>query len=152
MQIVEVIYKRKTATISDILVHLKECNDNFYPPLAQRVDLEVYARKIFENAVTFEAWREDVLVGLVAIYFNEELNCFGYITSVSVLDAFLRSGIASRLLKQCIEYAVDQKAREVRLEVHEKDQPAIYMYRKLGFALDGDGDGFLKMKLMLPSG
>ena len=63
-------YKTKTASVDHILAHLNSCNLNFTLPLSEKVDLVGYAHKIYENSVTFEAWFNETLVGLVAAYFN----------------------------------------------------------------------------------
>jgi ribosomal protein S18 acetylase RimI-like enzyme len=148
METTEVAYKRRTAEIKDILAHLEACNEEFHPPLSERVGLEEYARKVFENAVTFEAWSGSFLVGLVAAYFNNDAKQSAYITNVSVLHTFLRLGIASRLLKECVEYAIEKSVREISLEVNVDNESAISMYRKFNFIQDGDINGFLKMKLI----
>jgi len=145
----EIVYKLKTATVNDILAHLNECNDNFYPPLIERVNLEEYSRKIFEKSMTFEAWKEDSLVGLVAIYFNESADRSAYITNVSVLKSFMGSGIASELLGQCIGYAVSENFMEMKLEVNKESSPAINLYRKHDFVVDSINGGFCKMRLKL---
>lgn len=152
MKIAEVAYKRGTAELNDILSHLQACDDGFHPPLSERVGLEEYARKVFENAVTFEAWSGTILVGLVAVYLNNEAKQSAYITNVSVLHTFLRLGIASRLLKDCVEYATEKNVKEIALEVNVENEPAINMYRKFNFIQVGDNNGFLKMKLITRPG
>lgn len=145
----EIVCKIKTATMKDILTHLKECNDNFYPPLNKRVNLEEYSRKIYEKSVTFEAWKEVYLVGLVSIYFNNDTDRSAYITNVSVLKSFMGLGVASELLRQCIQYAVIENFVEIKLEVHKESNHAINLYRKFDFVVDSVDNAFLKMKLKL---
>lgn len=149
METVEVIYKVKTAAADEILMHLEGCSNSFHPPLTGRVNLEEYSRKIFEKAITFEAWNGNVLVGLLAAYFSDSSNLCAYITNVSVLDRFMRLGIASRLLMQCVEYAVKENFKEIQLEVNKENSRAIDMYRKFNFTFDEVGEGFLKMRVKL---
>ncbi len=152
MDTVELIYKIGTATAKEILAHLKECNNNFQPSLAKRVDVDEYSQKIFESAMTFEAWSGNFLVGLVAAYFNKDLNYCVYITNVSVLENFMRLGIASRLLMECVGYAIKENFRGIKLEVHSENSRAIDLYRKFNFTLEGINEDFLRMELILSSG
>jgi len=140
-------YKIKTATPRDIYCHIKECDNYFTPPLSARLSLQDYARKIFENSVTFEAWSGDILVGLVAAYFNDSDNITGYITNVSILNNYMRQGIAGELMKECIEYAIKNKFNEIKLEVSTANASAIDLYRKFGFVNFGIKDNFLQMKV-----
>jgi ribosomal-protein-alanine N-acetyltransferase len=123
------IYHCQTAAKNKIYEHLNECSGNFVPTLEERVNLEEYVHKIYTNGVTFEAWEEDVLVGVIAAYFNGE---FGYITIVSVKPSFRKQGVASKLLEMCIEYG-KSRVIGIRLEVHQDNTTAIHLYEKHGF-------------------
>jgi ribosomal protein S18 acetylase RimI-like enzyme len=125
-------YITKTATEKDIYLHLNKCNNSFVPPLNTRINIADYAKKIFNNAVTFEAWREKELIGLIAIYFNKETN-IGFITNVSVMKEYMGSGIASNLIKMCIEYAEKFNYNEIKLEVYKDNKPAVNFYKKYNF-------------------
>src|SRR5436190_21860381 len=93
-----IIYKTGTASFSAVFTHLAKCNNDFVPPLSNKVDLELYSKKIAENSVTFEAWINDELVGLIAAYFNDLKQETGYITNVSTIKEYSGKGIASQLL------------------------------------------------------
>jgi ribosomal protein S18 acetylase RimI-like enzyme len=126
-------YRRKSAGQAAIHAHLIRCADAFMPSLHERVDVASYASKIFERAVTFEAWAGEMLVGLVAAYLNDSQTRAGYITSVSVDHGYLGQGIARHLVTQCIARARELGFRELRLEVSQHNEPAISLYRKAGF-------------------
>lgn len=126
----EIIYKIKFASQSNIYKHLEECSNSFLPPLSTRVDISSYAEKIAEKGITFEAWHKDILVGLVAAYFNQSINPFCFITNVSVVNDFKGKGIAVRLMEECIDYAKKNSCNEVRLEVDKDNKAAIALYRK----------------------
>ena len=64
-------YKIKTASANEIMIHLKKCSENFDPPLEKKVNLADYSKKLAEHSVSFEAWMESELVGLVAAYLND---------------------------------------------------------------------------------
>ena len=86
MNIAEIKYEIKKAGEKDIIEHLRECNDSFIPPLSDRVELVTYSKKLFEKAVTFEAWEKKKLIGLLAIYLNDEEIESAYITNVRLLE------------------------------------------------------------------
>jgi len=128
-------YKVGTATESDVFFHLEKCSDVFVPALSGRVDISKYAAKIHKKSVTFEAWKEEVLVGLVASYFNDSRNSSAFITNVSVLREYSRQGIASALLSRCVEYARKNKIDVLILEVYKKNDLATCFYKKNEFEI-----------------
>lgn len=132
MQTNSITYQTKTATKNDVLLHLNLCNDEFIPKLDSRVNIEEYATKISQYAITFEAWNNQQLIGLIATYFNQE-NHFGFITNVSVLKENMGTGVASKLIEMCIQYASINNYEEIKLEVNKDNTPAINFYKKYNF-------------------
>ncbi len=144
----KIIYQIKTVKEEDIRFHLNDCSDSFIPSLNSRVNIEEYANKIAERAVTFEAWTNGMLIGLIATYFNFEAQ-FGYITSVSVSKKFMGAGIASELLKRCISYANTNMLKEIKLEVYKENIPAINFYKKYNFTQNEIKNDSMFMSLTL---
>ena len=64
---INIDYNTKTALVEDIYFHLKECNYNFIPPLDEKVNIMNYSKKIYEKAITFEAWNEKILIALIVL-------------------------------------------------------------------------------------
>jgi ribosomal protein S18 acetylase RimI-like enzyme len=142
-------YKSATATPAEIEAHLKKCDTNFVTSLSQKVDLGQYAVKIKTNAVTFEAWEKEQLVGLIAAYFNDEEKRSGYITNVSTVKNHEGSGIGTQLMNNCINYAIKNNYFEIALEVNTESTPAIKLYNKFGFVKTNEENGTMRMKLNL---
>lgn len=151
MDTLEIVYKVKSATVEQILAHLTACSSDFHPPLVERVDIKGYSQKIFEKSITFEAWRGITLIGLLAVYINNDFGDFAFVTNVSVLKNYMGRGIASELLRTCIQYAVKDSIREIRLNVNKEDVQALGLYGKFGFESDGIDNEFLKMTMDLSS-
>jgi ribosomal protein S18 acetylase RimI-like enzyme/2-polyprenyl-3-methyl-5-hydroxy-6-metoxy-1,4-benzoquinol methylase len=128
------------ATEAEIADHLLRCDADFVPPLSGRVEIDGYAHKIADKAMRFEAWAEGVLVGLVAAYCNDSERCAAYITSVSVLQGWKIRGIASRLMKQCIEHVKEQGFECIELEVDSQNISAAKLYEKMGFIMNRMND------------
>ncbi len=133
MDLSSIRYMIKTAGKNDIAAHLFGCKDNFIPPLDSTVDIPKYAEKIAENAITFEAWHNNELAGMIAAYFNDQKNQTGFITNVSTLNNFSGKGIASKLLENCISYAKEKNFKEIKLEVNGHNRHAIKLYEKYDF-------------------
>lgn len=124
-----IIFKTKTASEGEIMIHLNLCDDFFSPPLSSRVNIDQYAEKIVKNAITFEAWNKCELVGLIAAYLNIE-NQTSFITNVSVLKEFMGKGISAKLLSNCFDYLLTNHYKKVDLEVNKSNKKAIDFYKK----------------------
>jgi len=127
--------KLNSCTEQDIYNYLIEVDSLLMPPLSSKenFDLRDYAKKIYDNAITFEAYGGNILVGLIAAYFHKEEENFVFITSVSVKKEFHTQGIAFRLLHQCILKAEIEDYKEINLIVHKDNCKAISLYKKFGF-------------------
>lgn len=143
----EIIYKTKTASENEIISHLKDCDGNFIPALSERVNIEEYAHKIFVKSVTFEAWKDKLLVGFIATYFNHKFDDSGFITYVGVANDFMGLGIASRLMELCIEHARLNDFTELKLEVNRHSDKAIRLYERFGFVNYKTDKDVLSMRL-----
>ncbi len=146
---ININYKTKTALTEEIYSHLKECNENFIPPLEEKVNIMNYSRKIFENAITFEAWDEKILVGLIATYLNDTENKSAFITNVSTIKSYMGKGIANELMKMCINYSKNHNFKVVNLEVSSKNADALNLYLKYGFVKNKVEDSITFMRLIL---
>lgn len=143
-------YTKNESNYEKILSHLKLCNSNFTPKLSERLNLEVYSKKIEENSVKFEAWNEmNQLIGLVACYFNNDQVDFGFITNVSVIKNYQGNGIANVLIQNCISYTKVGNKLSLQLEVIETNVSAIRLYEKNGFVKKIKNDQIIKMEYKL---
>lgn len=145
----ELHYVINVAEEKEIFFHLKECKDYFIPSLDKTVDIANYSKKIFDKAVRFEAWDKEVLVGVLAVYFNNLNNRIGYITNVSVLNRYSGRGIASNLIKNCIQYATENNFKEIVLEVNNENESAINLYKKFNFIEIKKENDLITMRLII---
>lgn len=127
-------FREGTATQEDIQAHLEGCDVGFSPRLSLKVDIGEYSRKISARAKTFEAWFGDTLVGLVAAYMNDSRTRSGFISNVSVANAFTGRGIASALLDRCLDRLRQEGMEVIGLEVSMESREAIRLYETLGFS------------------
>ena len=143
-----IVYKISTANYDNILGHLLKCSDNFIPHLTDTVDINIYAKKIIDKAICFEAWDNEELIGLIAAYFNDEKEHKGYITNVSTVKEYFGKGIGAQLMKMCIDYATTHQFKEIILEVR-KQNTAIRLYEKYQFAVVSENNDMLTMKRII---
>ena len=145
-------YHLNKATVPVIVDHLLHCDDDFIPPLSNRVKINDYAIKISSKATRFEAWSGGRLVGFVAAYCNNSDTRMAFITTVSVLKARMGEGIASRMLRQCVDYTNASGMEQIKLVVDCNNRAAIRLYKKIGFVMDELNVQFVTMKLHLNCG
>ncbi len=143
----DITYREKTAPEAAINLHVAECSDSFSPPLGERVNLKDYSSKIAKDAITFEAWAGTKLIGLVAAYFNDPKKQTGYISNVSTDKAFLGKGIATTLMRMCIEYAREHNFNEIKLEADRDSRQAINLYEKYHFKIVARKESVIEMTL-----
>ena len=142
-------YLVRHATSDDIYFHLRECSEEFAVSLEDKVDLREYSNKIARAAVTFEAWDDDRLIGLVAVYFNAP-EIRAYITSVSVAEDYVGRGIASLLLILCICRATRRECKSIRLKVERSNDRAIALYERFRFDIqESDDPNILLMEMKI---
>lgn len=124
-----------SADASTLLAHLRAADTSFAPPLSTRIDLAAYADKLAAHARRVEAWQDDVLVGLIAMYANDAAQG-GFITNVSVLPGHQGQGIAGKLLTRTLALAAELDLPRLRLEVYADNMAALALYRRHGFSAE----------------
>jgi len=95
---------------------------------------------------------EEMIIGYaVGIIRYESL---GHVVSIAVDEKVRRKGVGERLMTEIIERLCRRGAKRVRIEVRESNLPAIKLYTKLGFTIEGkikryyaDGESALLMYL-----
>lgn len=142
-------YRTKTASCKDIVAHLNKCADCFNPPLYTYVEIDRYGKKMFDNAITFESWDGDNLVGLLAVYYNDRVTKIGFITNISVVDEYQRCGIASNLMKNAIEFGKKNAFVQLILELNVDNEKAINLYKKNDFTTAGKNKNNVIMSRLL---
>ncbi|QOI97868.1 MAG: GNAT family N-acetyltransferase [Flammeovirgaceae bacterium] len=134
----------------EVYEHLVKCNRSFIPALNSRVDIKLYTEKIMNGAVRFEAWFNDRLIGLVAVYLNDNTRKVAYVTNVSVEPVHTGKGLAKKLVMRSIKRASQMSFEQLQLEVSVNNQPAVNLYKDLGFKkIEDTTDESYKLALKL---
>lgn len=147
-----ILYRIKTASLQAINDHLMSSSRSFIPPLDGYVNIEEYSQKIYEYAVTFEAWHKKRLVGLAAVYFNNQDTKIGFCTNLSVLEKYQGLGIGHRLINVAIKYGINHGFTKLDLEVKIVNEDAICFYEKIGFVKKGINKDCYILSLELDTG
>lgn len=146
-----IVFAVDGATESQIRDHLARCAHDLAPYLASRESVAAYAQKVHKLGLRFEAWAADELIGLVAVYCNDEERSRAFITNVSVDASYRAQGIASDLVARCIEHVADRGFKRIELEVSRKNIPATELYLKRGFTTQEDRGEMVLMALEIGS-
>ncbi len=144
----EINFTVNQSTLEHLKFHLYECSNNFVPKLDSYVDIESYAEKLISKALRFEAFFQEKLIGLIAIYYSVEEKK-SYISNVSVIPYFNGKGIASELFSKSLFFLREEKVEFIQLEVDLKNLKAIALYKKIGFVKEIEKENKLLMKLNL---
>ena len=144
-----IIFTKNEASEAAIAAHLNLCSDGFIPPLSEKVDIQAYAHKIKQFAVCFEAWDGQILVGLLAAYFNDIEKKTGFVTNVSTLTYYSGKGIAKQLMQACVDYATGLNFKTILLEVNKHSLNAVGLYQKFGFHIMEYNHDMIKMERLL---
>lgn len=132
---------------SDIKEHFLSCDPKFTNWIKTRIPLVDYATKIATNAERIEAWSEDRLIGLIAVYCNAPDRAWAYITNVSVLPHFHGQRIAFQLMERCLLRGRELGFTKFKLEVQKDNEIALGLYRKLNFKVDNTREGIFILSL-----
>ena len=105
---------------------------SFADPWSQRLFRETL---LFPHSVNFvlESPGGEV-VGYLNLYLIAQE---GHLLNLAIHPAWRRQGLATAMLAHTIEYLRQRQALQLFLEVREKNQSAIGLYRKLGFEVVG---------------
>lgn len=126
-------YIHRILSYKEILDYLDENEQIFKPPLASRLNLKEYALKLHNYATHFCAYKDRILVGLIACYFNDEVNKTGFISSVSVNKNFHGEGIFFNLLSEVVDFGKNKGFVKIKLEVRIENISVTHLYEKIGF-------------------
>lgn len=141
--------KKNNLSFQELKTFLSLTSGYFIPNLYERVNIEIYAKKLYENALIIEVRDEKKIVGLLACYANDIITKRAFITSICVLKEYQRKGVAKKMFEELYAELIEKQFESIALEVSKKALPAIDLYRKEGFEILEDNiDSFVLFKKM----
>lgn len=132
------------ATATEIAMHLQSCNLDFVPSLDSLVDIEAYARKLASKSTRIEAWYEGEIVGLAAFY-GPFAGQKGFLSSLSVIPAHRRKGIAEMLLLEAEHQLASRGVEVFELQVGALNKSARGFYDRLGYKIIRSGTEMIRL-------
>jgi len=141
-----ITYTFNNSSESNIIEHLNKCDVFFIPKLSEKVNINEYSKKIYDNAMRLEAWNDKNLVGLIAFYENKK-DRFMFITNVSIDIDFVGKGIAKKLMSSLIDIFNQEEYDCIYLEVDINNNKAIQLYKMFNFFIESQNNNNLKLKL-----
>lgn len=143
-----IIVKQNSASFEELLQFYEKNANMFIPSLNSQVDnLYEYVNKLKKSATFFEAYNDNTLVGLIAVYLNNYETKVAFISSVIVSVDYQGKGISNILLKSAIETAISKSFIRIKLEVFKNNTKALNLYKKFGF--EESNSDFISMELIL---
>ena len=87
----------------------------------------------------FVAVKNNTVLGYVGI---SAIIDEGYITNIAVFPEYRKTGVATALLEHLFSFAKQNNLSFISLEVRESNTPAITLYEKFGFLVEGKRKNF----------
>ncbi|MFC4991186.1 GNAT family N-acetyltransferase [Rubritalea tangerina] len=118
------------------VTHLLQVMDgDFKPKLSKLVNISDYAQKLCSNANVYMAVHGSRDIGMIAFYVNNEIKgeAFSFISTVCVTPESRGGGVAQELMQKAYEHSVAVGCKSILLEVSEKNDRAVKLYKKSGF-------------------
>ena len=126
-------YCEEKISFEDFFIFLQAVEEDFVPPLLDRIDINAYYNKINEYATMVECYCQEELVGLIISYDNDVDSCRGYTTFCAVKGGYRGNNIAGKLLERACTHAKTQGMRVIGL--HTYNEIAKRCYMKNGFTI-----------------
>lgn len=120
----------------NVLLLLRQCDDDFIPCLSKSLFLEQYAKKLSENAFFIIAKESDNLFGFVAYYKNYSEGCL-YVPLIWVSSKSQRRGIGQKLIS-LLTSLDNNHFHSIMLEVLKTNVNAFAFYKKEKFEIVED--------------
>lgn len=117
--------------------------------LSKRVNIEEYSRKLFEYSEIISYYREQDIVGIVAMYCNDLKNKIAYISAILVHPRLRGKYVGDLLISKSKEIAKEKGMEILKLEVKKTNYKAISLYNKKGFTMIKDLNDTIYMELKL---
>ncbi len=135
---VEEIRLNNEALIAFLYPHLIKVMDDSHDPDLIGKTPDIYIENLCKNKLgdfnrryILATYIDNTLIGLLIALPNED-NCF-HISSLGVQPIYRNKNVGTTLLKRCINDMVDWGYLSLIIDVHVTNEPALHLYKKLGF-------------------
>lgn len=128
-----IVMKSEMHPMDDVKNLIAYCRDEApYDYLGGR-DLDAFVAKMSSLGDILQYRSQGRLMGFIAYYANDPEQRFAFINMLCVAPEARRSGLGKLLVGWCRQITLIKGFPELRLEVHDENDPALKLYGKLGF-------------------
>lgn len=121
------------------------CDSAFTEKVSQRQAYDELLQKIHRNAVFVYAYQAEP-IAYCAFYANDSKSRTAYISLIAVRPEYQRAHVGKRLLRYCMEMAIERGMQSCVLEVRKSNDSAIQFYRRNGFVFLSERESSFLMK------
>lgn len=108
---------------------ISDLQSQIIPPLDEMgVDIKEYANKLYKNADLLVAYKKGEIVGVAAVYANDEVSRCAYLSFIAIYRKYQGRGYGAKLLNCVEDKAKKNNMRILKLEVFKKNRRAIEFY------------------------
>lgn len=132
--------------VDRICQFLFDIDEDMIPRLSPRVNIDEYAGKLAERAITLFVTSNSCDIASCSVYCDTQ-NAF--ISSIAVKKEYWRHHIGTRLINEVKAYVRKQGCLRIRLEVYRDNIQAIGFYKKNGFQCVQETSQWFVMEFML---
>jgi len=124
----------KLTSLHEIIMLLSEYIHNFGDETSS-IDVEVYAKKLFENGIVLTANQRGETVGFVSFYANDRVSNSAYISLIATSPNHRNKGVGKLLLNEVYKFASAEKYDRIRLKVYKSNLQALRFYLHNSFSI-----------------
>lgn len=114
---------------------LREVDDTFPVPLSKKQDLACFARKLQEKATMCVVCDAGKILSMTAGYTENLVNGLAYISIVATLSKARGKGYGEKTVREFLKICAQKQLPGVHLYAVAGNEPALALYRKLGFEI-----------------
>lgn len=152
-----ILLRETDLNLSNLAAFMWAVDGDFVPPLSERLDLDAYARKLFETAVNIIAIRdrETLIQGVVSFYCDPAHYDGAHLSFLAVGPELREQGWARALMLRCSDYVGQAGMSSIRTRTWRGNGPMIRLLEGLGYEfeeekVDAQGRPSIHYRLKLP--
>ena len=126
----------KIADIDLIITAVAKLEKNLFPSLSQRnINVEQYSQKLYKYGKVWCHYDQGIPISIIAGYFNDMQERTAYLSILAVNENYRGRHLASSLLSEFEEYALNAGMEKIKLEVRKYNSIAQVLYHKFDYVI-----------------
>ena len=125
----------KQLTVNEICAFFTLNDSDYFEKLSDRIDIDVYSKKVHDHTIQFTLFDNELLVGLSPCYFNYIEEKTGYISSLTIRKGYRHLNLGSEMIKHIKGYAITKGFNAIAVQAHCENSLNVSFYIKNGFKL-----------------